>query len=129
MVIDTSILVAVILKEKGYEDLVFKMAEADTRYLSAASYLEASVVLLKRHSEGVELDLDRLIYESEIVIIPVTAVHARIGRQAYLKYGKGMMHPAQLNLGDCFAYALSKQRGEPLLFKGGDFSKTDVAVA
>ena len=129
MVIDTSILVAVILKEKGYEDLVFKMAEADTRYLSAASYLEASVVLLKRHSEGVELDLDRLIYESEIVIIPVTAVHARIGHQAYLKYGKGMMHPAQLNLGDCFAYALSKQRGEPLLFKGGDFSKTDVAVA
>lgn len=129
MVIDTSILVAVILKEKGYEDLVFKMAEADTRYLSAASYLEASVVLLKRHSEGVELDLDRLIYESEIVIIPVTAVHARIGRQAYLKYGKGMMHPVQLNLGDCFAYALSKQRGEPLLFKGGDFSKTDVAVA
>jgi ribonuclease VapC len=129
MVIDTSILVAVILKEKGYEELVFKMAEADARYLSAGSYLEASVVLLRRRGEGVELDLDRLIYESEIVIIPVTTVHARIGRQAYLEYGKGMMHPAQLNLGDCFAYALSKQLGEPLLFKGGDFSKTDVALA
>ena len=128
MVIDTSILVAVILREKGYEDLVFKMAEADARYLSAASYLEASVVLLKRRGVGVELDLDRLIYESEIVIIPVTAVHARIGRQAYRNYGKGN-HPAKLNLGDCFSYALAKQMGEPLLFKGDDFSKTDVAVA
>jgi ribonuclease VapC len=129
MVIDTSIMVAVILKEEGYEELIFKMAEAEARYLSAANYLEASVVLLRRRGEGVELDLDRLIYELEIVIIPVTAVHARIGRQAYLEYGKGMMHPAHLNLGDCFSYALSKQLGEPLLFKGDDFSKTDVSVA
>jgi ribonuclease VapC len=129
MVIDTSILVAVILEENGYEEFVFKMAEADARYISAASYLEASVVLLKRRGQGVDLELDRLIYESEIVIIPVTAAHARIGRQAYLEYGKGMMHPAQLNLGDCFAYALSKQLGEPLLFKGGDFGQTDVESA
>lgn len=118
MVIDTSILMAVILKENGFEDLVFKMAESDTRFLSAASYLEASIVLLGRRGKGVEADLDRLIYESEIVIIPVTAVHARIGRQAYLEYGKGMGHPAQLNLGDCFAYALSKQRGGAAAVQG-----------
>jgi ribonuclease VapC len=128
MVIDTSVLVAVIVREEGFEQLVFKMAEADARYLSAGSYLEASIVLSARRGPGVELELDRLIYESEIVIVPVTGAHARIGRQAYLEYGKGR-HPAKLNLGDCFAYALAKSRSEPLLFKGGDFSKTDVAVA
>jgi len=128
MVIDTSVLVAVILKEEEYEELIFKMAEADVRYVSAGSYLEASVVLMKRRGQGVELELDRLIYESEIVIIPVTGLQARIGRQAYLDYGKGS-HAAKLNLGDCFAYALAKQRGEPLLFKGRDFSETDVAIA
>jgi ribonuclease VapC len=120
--------VAVILKEDGYEDIVFSMAEADARYISAGTYLESPVVLLKKPDSGVELELDRLIYESDIVIIPVTATHARIGRQAYLEYGKGQ-HPAKLNLGDCFAYALVKSLGEPLLFKGNDFGKTDIQVA
>jgi ribonuclease VapC len=95
MVVDTSILVAVILKEEGYEELVFKMAEADARYLSAASYLEASIVLLRRRGKGIELELDRVLYESEILIVPVTGTHARTGRQAFLEYGKGR-HPAQL---------------------------------
>ena len=128
MVIDTSILVAVILKEQYYEDLVFKMAEAEARFLSAANYLEASIVLLRRRGEGVELELDRLLYECGIVIMPVTGTHARIGRQAFLEYGKGR-HAARLNFGDCFAYALSKSENEPLFFKGEDFPLTDVAVA
>jgi ribonuclease VapC len=128
MVVDTSILVAVILKEEGYEELVFKMAEADARYLSAASYLEASIVLLRRRGKGIELELDRFIYESEILIVPVTGTHARTGRQAFLEYGKGR-HPAQLNFGDCFAYSLAISRGEPLLFLGNDFSLTDVRRA
>jgi ribonuclease VapC len=128
MVVDTSILIAIVLKEQGFEELVFKLAEADVRCLSAASYLEASIVLLKRRGKGIELELDRTIYELEITIIPVTATHARIARQAFLEYGKGQ-HPARLNFGDCFAYALAKSRSEPLLFKGDDFQQTDVLVA
>jgi len=102
MVIDTSILVVILLKEEGFEELVFKMAESGARYLSTASYLEASIVLLKRRGAGAELELDRLIHQLEIVIIPFSATHARIGRQAWLNFGKGK-HPAKLNLGDCFA--------------------------
>jgi ribonuclease VapC len=128
MVVDTSILVAVVLKEEGYEELVFKIAEADARYLSAACYLEASIVLLRRRGTGIELELDRFILESEILIVPVTGTHARTGRQAFLEYGKGR-HPAQLNFGDCFAYSLAVSRGEPLLFVGNDFSLTDVRRA
>jgi ribonuclease VapC len=128
MVVDTSILIAIVLKEQGFEELVFKLAEADVRCLSAARYLEASIVLLKRRGKGIELELDRTIYELEITIIPVTATHARIARQAFLDYGKGQ-HPARLNFGDCFAYALAKSRSEPLLFKGDDFQQTDVLVA
>jgi ribonuclease VapC len=128
MIIDTSVLIALILKEPGFEDLVFKMAEADDRLLSAASYLEASIVLLKKRGEGIELELDRLIYETEIAIVPVTASHVRIAREAYAAYGKGY-HPAKLNFGDCFSYAFAKSRGEPLLFNGNDFSQTDILKA
>ena len=127
MVVDTSILVAILLKEQGFEELVFQLAEAEVRHLSAASYLEASIVLLNRRGEGIELELDRTIYELEIAIVPVTATHARIARQAFLDYGKGR-HPARLNFGDCFAYALAKSRGEALLFKGDDFRQTDVLL-
>ena len=128
MVVDTSVLVAILLKEQGFEEFVFKLAEAEDRYLSAASYLEASIVLLKRRGEGIELELDRAIYELGVSIIPVTATHARIARRAFLDNGKGQ-HPARLNFGDCFAYALAKSRGEPLLFKGNDFSQTDMTPA
>jgi ribonuclease VapC len=83
---------------------------------------------LKKRGKGIELELDRAIYELEITIIPVTATHARIARQAFLDYGKGQ-HPAQLNFGDCFAYALEKSRGLPLLFKGNDFAQTDLSIA
>jgi ribonuclease VapC len=128
MVIDTSVLVAILLREDGYEDIVFRIAEADDRYLSAGSYLEASIVLTRKRGKALEVELDRAIYEMDIVIVPVSVTHAKIGREAYSIYGKGVS-PAGLNLGDCFAYALSKSLGEPLLFRGNDFSKTDVAVA
>jgi ribonuclease VapC len=128
MVIETSALVAVALQEKGFEEYVFKMADADRRSLSAASYLEASIVLLNRRGPEAVLDLDRTIAGLEIEIVPVTAVQSRIGRQAHADFGKGR-HPAKLNLGDCFSYALAKQRNEPLLFKGNDFSQTDIRQA
>jgi ribonuclease VapC len=128
MVVDSSMLIAIILKEAGFEDFVFRLAEADRRLISAASYLEASIVLLKRRDPGIELELDRLIYELNILIVPVNAGQARTARQAFMSFGKGR-HAARLNFGDCFAYALAKHESEPLLFKGEDFNKTDIEVA
>ena len=95
---------------------------------SAASYLETSIVLLKRRGEGIELELDRLIYDLGIVIVPVNAEQARTARRAFVEFGKGR-HAARLNFGDCFAYALARTRGEALLFKGGDLSRTDLLIA
>jgi ribonuclease VapC len=129
MVVETSVLVAVILREEGFEDLVFKIAEADSCSTSAANYLEASIALLQRRGEGSVVELDRVIVEMAIAIAPVTAVQVRIARNAFLIYGKGMGNPAQLNFGDWFGYSLAKQLGEPLLFKGNDFSETDVLKA
>jgi ribonuclease VapC len=128
MVVETSAIVAVILEEAGFEELVFKVAEADARFISVASYVEASMVLVGRRGECVVRDLDRVLAEMEIAVIPMTVTEARIAQTAFLKYGKGR-HPARLNLGDCFSYALAKYRNEPLLFKGNDFSRTDVLVA
>lgn len=125
MVVDTSVLVAIALKEAGYERYVFAMAEADHRLISAASYMEASIVLINRLGQGAAIELDRTLVGLEMEIVPVTAAQARIGWQAHIEFGKGR-HPAKLNLGDCFAYALAKHREEHLLFKGNDFSQTDV---
>jgi ribonuclease VapC len=104
------------------------LAESEERFLSAANHLEASIVLLTRRDPGIELELDRLIYQLGITIVPVSATHVLIARQAFLDFGKGR-HPARLNFGDCFAYALAKSRSEALLFKGEDFSKTDILMA
>ncbi len=128
MIVDASVLVAIVLKEDGYEEFVFRIAEAEKRFLSAGTYLEASIVLLRRRGEGAELELNRMIYKLGIVIIPVTSVHARIGRAAFFKFGKGR-HPAKLNFGDCFSYALSQSQGMPLLFKGDDFNQTLIEIA
>jgi ribonuclease VapC len=128
MVIDTSVLVAIALQEDGFEEYVFKMAEADSRSLSAASYMEASIVLLNRRGPEALSDFDRTIAGLQIEIVPVTVVQSKIGRQAHADFGKGR-HPAKLNLGDCFSYALAKQLNEPLLFKGNDFTRTDVLEA
>ena len=128
MVIDTSVIVAVMLEEAGFEELALKMGEAETREISAVSYMEASMVLITKRGEGVEAILDEMLAEGEIAIVPVSVTQAQIARKAFRDYGKGR-HRAGLNFGDCFSYALAKQRGEPLLFKGNDFSQTDVAVA
>jgi ribonuclease VapC len=128
MIVETSALVAILLREPNFEELVFKLAETDIRNLSAASYLEASIVLVKKRGEEIALELDRAIHEMEIAVVPVTADEARAARSAFLQYGKGR-HPAQLNFGDCFAYALAKTRGEALLCKGNDFTKTDLELA
>jgi len=97
--------------------------------MSAASYLEAAIVVDGNRIPLVSRRLDDLIRDASIVIEPVTETQARIAREAYRDFGKGSGHPAQLNFGDCFAYALARDRGEPLLFKGDDFSNTDLKSA
>lgn len=93
--------------------------------MSAAGYLEAAIVL-DRAADGVS-GLDEFLEASGIQIEPVTPQQARIARQAYARYGRGSGHPASLNFGDCFSYALAKEKGLPLLYKGDDFVQTDLA--
>ncbi|CAN5209997.1 type II toxin-antitoxin system VapC family toxin [soil metagenome] len=129
MIIDTSVLVAILFDEpdaRRYADAIESHA---TRRISAATYLEAAIVVDKRRWPARERRLDEILSESRIVIEPVTETQARIAREAYGDYGKGTGHAAGLNYGDCFAYALARDKGEPLLFKGTDFAKTDVRSA
>jgi len=126
MVIDTSALVTLLFDESDAE--LFELAiEADPRRLmSAASILETSIVVESRFGEAGGREFDLLLYKAQIEIVAVTPEQIDIARHAYRTYGKGR-HLAGLNFGDCFVYALCKMSGESLLFKGNDFSQTDVA--
>jgi ribonuclease VapC len=97
--------------------------------LSAATYVEFGVVIDGRRDPRLLRRVDDLINAAGITIEPVTEQQARIAREAYRDFGKGSGHPARLNFGDCFAYALARDRGEPLLYKGTDFSHTDIRSA
>lgn len=97
--------------------------------MSAASYLETSIVMDAHRDAALSARLDDMILEAEIVLEPVTPDQARIARQAYRDFGKGSGHPAKLNFGDCFSYALARDKREPILFKGDDFVHTDLRSA
>jgi ribonuclease VapC len=97
--------------------------------ISAANFLETAIVIDASRSPISSRRVDDFVIESRLRIEPVTETQARIARQAYRDFGRGSGHPAGLNFGDCFAYALAKATGEPLLYKGNDFSRTDVASA
>jgi ribonuclease VapC len=129
MIVDSSAMVAVIKREPDWPILSEKMEFADCLRMSAASYLETAIVLDSRRNPVMSAGLDELILESEIVIEPVTVAQARIARQAYRDYGKGSGHPANLNFGDCFTYALARDKREPVLYKGDDFVHTDLRSA
>ena len=101
----------------------------EPKRISAANYLEAAIVVDANRNPLLSRRLDDLIVQTEILAEPVTLEQAKIARAAYRDFGRGSGHPAQLNFGDCFAYALAKSMREPLLFKGDDFSHTDVAIA
>ncbi len=105
------------------------IANAETRRLSAASYVEASAVIDATGNPIASRRFDDLLREARIVIEPVTEAQARIAREAFRDFGRGSGHPAKLNFGDCFVYALARARNEPLLFKGDDFVHTDIAPA
>jgi ribonuclease VapC len=126
MVIDTSSLVCILLDEPEAERYARRLSETDSAHvMSAGTWLETMLVISARRGELGRQSLDELLTLAAIEILPVDADLARIAYQAWLQYGKGR-HPAGLNFGDCFSYALAKQRQEPLLFKGEDFSRTDI---
>ncbi len=125
MVIDTSAVLAILLQESVADRLVSAMEADRTRLISAASVVESSLVLLGRYGEAGEALLDRLLRGIGAEVVPVGEEQVVLARDAALRFGRGR-HPAALNFGDCFSYALSVARSEPLLFVGDDFSKTDV---
>ena len=127
MVIDTSALIAILLSEPPAERLVTALESDPVHLVSAASVLETSLVMLGRYGENGDPQLDRLLRGIDAEVVPVGEEQLLIARDAALRFGRGR-HKAALNFGDCFSYALSAARGEPLLFVGTDFAKTDVAV-
>ncbi len=129
MIIDTSALLAILRDEPEALTCAKAIEEAATRRISAANFLEAAIVIDASRDPIASRRFDELLKVAEMAIEPVTEEQARIGRAAYRDFGKGSGHPAQLNFGDCFAYALAKATGEPLLFKGDDFPQTDVTPA
>ncbi|MCY3635017.1 MAG: type II toxin-antitoxin system VapC family toxin [bacterium] len=128
MILDTSAVLSILLREPDYEHYKRAIAEAERCLMSAANFLETAIVLEARTSLAGGHELDLLIEESPIQLVAVTAEHAQAARRAWRQFGKGN-HPAALNFGDCFAYALAKETGEPLLFKGNDFALTDIEAA
>jgi ribonuclease VapC len=127
MVIDTSALVAIMTREPSADRLVTAVEADRTRLVSAATVVEASLVLLGRYGEAGDTQLDRLLRSIGAEVVPVGEEHVVLARDAALRFGRSR-HPAALNFGDLFSYALAVVRGEPLLFVGDDFSKTDVEV-
>jgi len=128
MILDTSALGAIFFGEPEGDRYVQMIHEADRCRISAANFVELSIVIEGQLGPDVGRQCDMFLRRAEIVIEPVTVEHAHLARQAFLDFGKGR-HPAQLNFGDCFAYALARATGESLLFKGMDFSKTDIKAA
>jgi len=129
VIIDTSALVAVIALEPEAPLFATAMDRAEVLRISAGSYVEAAIVLNRRRDPALDGKLEAMMNDIGFVVEPVTPEQARIARQAYRDYGKGSHHPAQLNLGDCFSYALARDKREPILFKGDDFIHTDLRSA
>jgi ribonuclease VapC len=125
MVVDTSALLAILKNEPERRSLNEALESADSRRISAANFVEVSIVIEARLGAAGQRDLDHFLERAAIEIVDVDVEQAREARRAFSRFGKGR-HRAGLNFGDCFAYALAMTLGEPLLFKGGDFAKTDV---
>jgi ribonuclease VapC len=128
VILDTSAVIAILRVEAEASEFA-RIIERSKPRISAVSYVEAAAVIDGSKDPIASRDFDELIEVAQIVLEPVTEAQARIARQAYRDFGKTSGHPAKLNFGDCFSYALAKSKGEPLLFKGQDFSRTDVKSA
>ena len=128
MVVDTSAIIAILLREADAKWFAETIEGSGNPVMSAGSYLEAGVVTLRRLGPDGLPELDNILGTLAVAIVPVTEDQARLAIAAYARFGKGR-HPAALNYGDCFSYALAQARGEPLLAKGDDFVRTDVQMA
>ncbi|MGH8217268.1 MAG: type II toxin-antitoxin system VapC family toxin [Steroidobacteraceae bacterium] len=128
MIVDTSALVAILFNEHDAEIYANAIAQADTCRMSAATFVEVSIVVEAQTKNTGSRQLDAFLRRAGIGVEPVTEEQAHLARQAFTDFGKGR-HPASLNFGDCFSYALAKSTGEALLFKGKDFAKTDLIAA
>ena len=129
MILDTSAVIAILRDEPEASTYAEAIEKATQRRISAVSYVEAAAVIDASRDPVASRRLDELLEEAEVIIESVSESQARIARQAYRDFGKGSGHPASLNFGNCFAYALAKARREPMLFKGDNFSHTDVTPA
>lgn len=129
MIVDSSAIVAILKGESEAADFVALLLEDDGPRMSGANYVEAGVVADSGKDAVLSRQFDSLLQELQVSIEPVSAQQAIMARQAYRDFGKGSGHPANLNFGDCFAYALASETGQPLLFKGDDFTQTNITAA
>ncbi len=129
MILDTSAVIAILRLEPEAPEFAKIIERAERPRISAVNYVEAGAVIDGSKDPIASRRFDELIEAAQIAIEPVTEAQALIARQVYRDFGKTSGHPAKLNFGDCFSYALAKSKGEPLLYKGQDFSKTDVKSA
>ena len=128
MVIDSSAIIAILFDEPERATFLERLADAPTKLLSQVNYVESCFVILSRIGAAGLADLTGLLHQADIERVAVDDQQAELAVEAFSRFGKGR-HPAGLNIGDCFAYALAKSRGETLLFKGNDFGRTDIAIA
>jgi ribonuclease VapC len=129
VIVDSSAIVAILRSEPDAKRYADAIEGAHTVRLSAGTFLETGIVIDSLRNPLVSRHLDEVLRDARITIEPVTPRQAQIAREAYRDFGRGSGHAARLNFGDCFAYALAKDIGEPLLYKGNDFSHTDVESA
>lgn len=129
MIIDASALIAILRDEPEAMACAKAIASASSRRISAVNYVEVAVVIDGSRDPVASRRFDELLRTGRVTVEAVTQEQARLAREAYRDFGKGSGHPARLNFGDCFAYALAKATGEPILFKGDDFSHTDLESA
>jgi len=127
VVIDSSALVAILLGEPEADVLIQAISTDTRRFMSALNLLETAIVVHGRKGDPGNRELDQLLAIASIDIVDLTLEQIILAREAYRRFGKGY-HPARLNLGDCCAYALARHMREPLLFKGDDFSRTDIEI-
>ena len=128
MILDTSALIAILYREPEAENFVQRIHEAETCRMSVATWLELAIVVERQLGPEGTRQAEIFLRRAGIVIEPLTVEQGELARQGFLDFGKGR-YRAGLNYGDCFAYALAKATGEPLLFKGNDFSQTDIPAA
>jgi|SRR5271170_1639202 len=129
MILDSSAVIAILRDEPEARALADAIEDAPIRRISAANFLETAVVIDGSRNPVLSRRFDNLLRHAEVRIEPFTEVQAHLAREAYRDFGRGSGHPAKLNFGDCFAYALARDKGETLLFIGGDFTHTDVTPA